>query len=151
MEAPMKLLITPSLLLLTGLFLGTSVSAATYKWVDEKGNVHYSQQPPAGSEYERIKVDKSRSPYGEPEQEAAPKDTAAKPATSPSTSTTIKEELAKNKEIREKNCEAAKKNLEIYTVYKRYKDKDGNVVRMDDNERLKKIEESKQNIAEFCN
>ena len=146
----MKQLITSSLLLFSGLLFSASVAAATYKWVDEKGNVHYSQQPPAGTDYERMKVDKSRYPYGEPEQETTPKDSAAKPAASSSSSSTVKEEIAKNKEIREKNCEAAKKNLEIYTVYKRYKDKDGNVVRMDDNERLKKIEETKQNITEFC-
>lgn len=148
----MKHLITHRLLLLMSLLLSTSVSAGTYKWVDEKGNVHYSQQPPAGSNYERMKIDKSRPAYNEPTQDAAPKAAPnPKPATSSSTSTVIKEEIAKNKEIREKNCEAAKKNLEVYTVYKRYRDKDGNVIRMDDNERLKKIEESKQNIAEFCN
>jgi len=145
----MKRLVALTLPLFTGLLLCSNVSAATYKWVDEKGDVHYSQHPPAGSDYEKIKVEKSR-PGEEPPP--APKSTGTTSPTSgtSSGSKVVQEELSKNQEIRTKNCEAAKKNLEIYTIYKRYKDKDGNVVRMDDEERLKKIEESKQNIAEFC-
>ncbi len=138
-------------LLLGSLFAVSSAMAATYKWTDEKGNVHYTQQPPADGSYERMKVDKSRPVYGEPE---SPPPTASQPATattkSSSNGAVVKDELAKNAEIRTKNCEAAKKNLEILTVYKRYKDKDGNVIRMDDNERAQKIEEAKQNISEFC-
>lgn len=137
-------------LLISSLFTASSTIAATYKWTDEKGNVHYTQHPPADGSYERMKVDKSRPTYGEPE--------TPPPTGQPSTATTksssngavVKDELAKNAEIRTKNCESAKKNLEILTVYKRYKDKDGNVVRMDDNERAQKIEEAKQNISEFC-
>ena len=138
-------------LLMSSLFAVSSATAATYKWTDEKGNVHYTQHPPADGSYERMKVDKSRPAYDEPE---SPPPTTNQPSTattkSSSNGTVVKDELAKNAEIRTKNCESAKKNLEILTVYKRYKDKDGNVVRMDDNERAQKIEEAKQNIAEFC-
>lgn len=145
----MKRQITIYLTLLPGLLFAAAVSAATYKWTDEQGNVHYTQHPPRDTEYERMKVDKSRpSPADtliEQTNQAAPK-----PSSSADTSKLIKEEVAKNQEIREKNCTAAKKNLEIFTVFKRYKDKEGNVVRMDDKERATKIEEAKQNIAEFC-
>jgi hypothetical protein len=131
----------------TGLILASTAFAGTYKWTDEKGNVHYTQQPPAEGTYERMKVDKTRAGSAEPE--AAPEQNAntSKPATS---NQTVKDEVAKNAEIRAKNCEGAKKNLEILTVYKRYKDKDGNVVRMDDSERNRQIEETKQQIADFC-
>ena len=54
-------------------------------------------------------------------------------------------------EIRQKNCEAAKKNLEVYTVYRRIRKEDGSVVRLDDNERQKRIDEAKKQIEEFCN
>jgi hypothetical protein len=144
----MKRLVALALPLFTGFLLCSSVPAATYKWVDDKGDVHDSQHPPAGSNYEKIKVEKSRPNETPP---PAPQSTATNPVSDTSGgSKVVQEELSKNQEIRSKNCEAAKKNLEIYTIYKRYKDKDGNVVRMDDEERLQKIEESKQNIAEFC-
>ena len=95
-----------------------------------------------------MKIEKSRP--GETPPPAPASGSTNKAGGSSSSSEVVKEELSKNEEIRAKNCEAAKKNLEIYTVYKRYKDKEGNVVRMDDDERLKKIEESKQHISEFC-
>jgi hypothetical protein len=145
----MKRLLALPLTLFTGLLICTAATAATYKWVDEKGNVHYSQHPPADTNYERMKIEKSRP--GETPPPAPPASGSTnKAGGSSSSSEVVKEELSKNEEIRAKNCEAAKKNLEIYTVYKRYKDKEGNVVRMDDDERLKKIEESKQHISEFC-
>ena len=145
----MKQLLALSLTLFTGLSLCGTATAATYKWVDEKGNVHYSQHPPADTNYERMKIQKSR-PGETPPPAPATSSGSSKAGGSTSSSSVVKEELSKNEEIRAKNCEAAKKNLEIYTVYKRYRDKEGNVVRMDDEERLKKIEESKQHIAEFC-
>ena len=145
----MKRLLALPLTLFTGLLLCTAATAATYKWVDEKGNVHYGQHPPADSNYERMKVEKSR-PGETPPPAPATSSSTNKASGSTGSSTVVKEELSKNQEIRAKNCEAAKKNLEIYTVYKRYRDKEGNVVRMDDEERLKKIEEAKQHIAEFC-
>ena len=145
----MKRTLALTLTLFTGLLLSAAAAAATYKWVDEKGNVHYSQHPPAGTSYERMKIEKSR-PGEQPAPAPAASGSTDKPGGATGSSTVVKEELSKNQEIREKNCEAAKKNLEIYTVYKRYRDKEGNVVRMDDEERLKKIEEAKQHIAEFC-
>lgn len=147
----MKPAIIFSLCLTTSL-LANMATAATYKWTDEKGNVHYTQHPPADGSYERMKVEKKR-PGGEPETEASP---TAQPSAGTNTKTpggsnqVIKDELAKNQEIRAKNCESAKKNLEVLTVYKRFKDNDGNVVRMDDNERAQKIDEAKQHISEFC-
>ena len=42
-------------LLFTGLMLASVVaSAAAYRWVDEQGNVHYGDRPPAGAE--RVKA-----------------------------------------------------------------------------------------------
>lgn len=147
----MKQSLLISLILAGTMLLANSGHAATYKWTDAQGNVHYTQHPPAEGSYERMKVDKSRPSSSEPETDTSTTSSnTAAPATSTKNNQVIKEEIAKNEEIRTKNCEAAKRNLEILTVYKRYKDKDGNVVRMDDNERAQKIEEAKQQINEFC-
>ena len=122
--------------------------AATYKWVDKDGNVNYSQRPPPDTNYERLNI---KTPP--PESGSTPPATPA-PATADSdnssSSDTVAQEMAKNAEIRAKNCAAAKSNLELYTVYKRVRQEDGSVVRLDDNVRAQKIEESKAAIKEFC-
>jgi len=138
-----------SLCILGSLFAANPAMAASYKWTDEKGNIHYSQHPPAEGSYERMKVDKSPPSAADTAVEA-PTQPSADAGKSATGNKVVKEELAKSQELRAKNCEAAKKNLEVLTVYKRFKDKDGNVVRMDDNVREQKIEEAKQHISEFC-
>lgn len=143
------------------IFLGMLTNlaqAAVYKWVDKDGNVVYSQRPPpSGQQYDKPKVGSKNSRYPN-EAESAPDatDNGSPAATSPGAgdgkdaSKIIADSLAKSAETRRKNCDAAKTNLEIYTTYKRVKDKDGNVIRLDDNVRSAKIEEMKKNIQEFC-
>lgn len=47
---PMRAIALTLLLTTAGL-----AQAAMYKWVDEDGNVHYGQRPPAGRPYERMR------------------------------------------------------------------------------------------------
>ncbi len=127
-----------------------TAQAATYKYVDKSGNVVYSSTPPAdGSNYEKIKGDTSR---GNDSEEATPdtKSQTTGGGTGSGAKDTLKKEVEKNKALRTQNCEGAKKNLEAYTVFRRIQDKDGNVIILDDNERAKRIEESKKAIQEFC-
>lgn len=135
--------------------LGSYTQAATYKWTDEQGNVIYSQQPPAekDKEYQRMRgLPKSTS--GSSSRYKSSTDSSAESSASESggsdDSSASKETTAKAKETREKNCAAAKSNLELYTTYRRFPDKDGNMTRMDDNERQKRIQESEQQIQDFC-
>lgn len=144
----MSRLHTLFLIIVMGFAGALTTQAATYKWVDKDGNVHYSQRPPPDANYERLKI-KTPPPGNTPATPASPAATSS-PATEPPAGDTVAQEMAKNKEIRAKNCEAAKKNLELYTVFKRVKKEDGSVVRLDDNERAKRIEESKAAIKEFC-
>ena len=130
--------------------------AAMYKYKNESGNWVYSQHPPVSGEYEVIKskketrssrlnkeervekVKKAReSVIGKPEEKEA-KDKVAK-------------ETAKNKDKRADACEKSKKGLEALQVYRRFKDKDGNVTTMDDKERQKRISNAQENIKQFCN
>src|SRR3569833_4568534 len=59
---------------------GTPLVAATYKWVDDTGAVHYSQTPPANRDYELL-----RKPPSIKEEPAAPapESQAPTPAASP--------------------------------------------------------------------
>lgn len=141
-----------ALLLLLALATPTAL-AATYKYQDESGNTVYSQNPPENPDtpYEVMTNISSPAPT-RPGSNSAP-------ASSPSPTLqqdkeqndTVAREQQQAEQMREKNCEAAKKNLEIYTVYRRIRNEDGEVVRIDDEERQQKIDEAKQAIRDFCN
>lgn len=138
--------------LLLSLIMLAPVNAASYKWIDENGNVVYSQQPPDEGPYEVIQTVKPSAPSSR---------TATPPSSSFATQTqqeaeerkvdkTVEQEVAKSAELRADNCKAAKHNLETYTVYRRIKNDQGEIVRLDDNERAKRIQEAKDAIKEFC-
>ncbi len=131
------------MLLLTIMMIFTSsASAGLYKWVDNDGNVHYSQKRPANQQFERLKA-----PPPAPDN-AKPLYKSSAPAKT--TSKTAATETAKNKEIRAKNCAQAKKNLNNFQVHRRIRDKDGNVTVIDDKVRASQIENAKKAISNYC-
>jgi len=145
----MKRIYQISLSIALSLGIAALATAATYKWVDKDGNVHYSQQAPADANYEKLNIKVPRSSGGA-EPDSSSDNSASTGSSDSSSSAVVKQETAKAEEQRRRNCEAAKKNLELYTVFRRVKDKNGNVVRLDDNERAKRIDDSKAAIKEFC-
>jgi hypothetical protein len=140
------------LLISTTFLLTTAQAAGMYKWTDEQGNVHYSQQPPRDKQYERMKVDKAPRSASTPPASSSSTGTSGGSQTSgeSSGSTTVEDELAKNAEIRKKNCEAAKKNLQVFQVYRRVKGEDGKIRVVTEKEREEQIQRSKEAIREFC-
>lgn len=131
------------LLLSVMIIFASSAYAGLYKWVDDEGNVHYSQKRPLGKQFKRIK---KPSPAPESSKPLYPEN-IIKNKFNGVTAT----ETAKNEKIREKKCKLAKEKLERYTIYRRLSDKDGNITIVDDKEREKQIESSKQAINDFCN
>lgn len=144
----MKQLITVFLL---GLLLGTTTQAGTYKWVDKDGNVVYSQHPPPRGQFESIQVkpaprnSATRGDAGQTSKEFLENATAKRKNDSK-----LKAELKRTQELRDKNCNTAKKQLEFYTVYRRKKDKTGEYVRISDDEKAAGLKEAKQAIKDFC-
>ena len=136
----MRILILTTLLILSG-----SASAGLYKWVDDDGNVHYSQKPPRDQQFERLK-----EPPPAPEEPTPLYKSKAKKHTQ-NTQTTTAAESAKNAEMKHKNCENAKKRLNVYQVYRRVRDDKGDIKVLSDAERDKQIREAKQAISDFCN
>lgn len=134
------------------LLISTTAFATMYKSVDKDGNVTYSQSPPKTGHYEKIKAKK----YKPVAPDATQKSLDAKKSFEQGTQTRnendlVKSELEKNKKIQQQNCEIAKKNLRLFTVYKRIKKEDGEYYRVDDNERAQRIKTAEGNIKEFCN
>ena len=99
--------------LLCALAASGAAAEAVYKWTDAEGVTHFSAQPPADRQAEQIKVE--APPPTAPPAGAKPDSTAddgrpkdpAEGLAGPSA-----EELAKQEEQRQKNCETAKRNME---------------------------------------
>lgn len=133
----MKILLLAAMMIFT-----SSAFAGLYKWVDDEGNVHYSQKRPIDQQYKRLKAPNPAPENTSPlyQQSSSPKDNDAASV-----------ETAKNEKARADKCDKAKKNLSKYQVYRRMRDKDGNVRVIDDIERAKQIKISQEAISDFCN
>lgn len=138
--------------MLFSLLLTSPTAYATYKWIDEDGNVVYSQRPPPEGQYESIRVKPSKPSKRSPKESKSTKGSEwLKNSTDKRKGNRkIEAEEKKNNELRKKNCAKARKQLEIYTVYSRVKDDKGNFRRITDNERRAGQSEAKQAIREFC-
>ncbi len=135
-----------------GLVVSTGVSAGTYKWVDKDGNVVYSQHPPAEGQYEaiRVKPEPRNTPAPAGKGKEGSQHFLEKANSQRKDDAKLKAELKKTQELRKKNCETAKKQLEFYTVYRRKKDQSGEYVRITDAEKDAGLKEAKQAIKDFC-
>jgi len=128
-----------------------SANAATYKWFDDNGNVVYSQQPPEGKPYETVKTKKPSSVSLQPTQtESSFMSEREKQADEAQVDNKIQQDVANAEKLRAQNCEAARNNLDVYTVYRRVPNEKGESVRLDDNVRAAGIEAAKQGIKDFC-
>ena len=126
---------------------------AVYKWKDKDGNIQYTEYPPPTGEVEILKPPPIST-------------VGAQKSDQPATSETDKKDSAKQSKedpkappvdpkaeqaMKEKNCDIAKKNLATYMRTKKIRDKEGNVVRLDDDDWQRRVEETKKNIEKYCN
>ena len=130
------------LLLTTMMIFASSAFAGLYKWVDNEGNVHYSQKRPMNKQFKRLKAPPPAPADSKPLYNSS---TPSKPA-----GNTAAAETAKNQKIRADNCALAKKNLNNFQIHRRMRDKKGNVTVIDDKVRVKRIEDAKKAISNYC-
>ena len=138
---------------LLGLTLSPFTFAASYKWTDSKGNVHYSQHPPQNKSYEKIKTPKHRrssAPTSKPASTGAGSSTIPSEKNTKGGEDVLKNEIASHAETRKKNCEKAKQNLEAYSVYRRIRDPDGTIRVIPDKERAEQLKQAKDGVKQFC-
>lgn len=149
----MKYLIVTSML-----FTCISAHAALNKWVDAEGKVHYSDTPPA-----EVKAKNIRS-FVAPD--------IANPSSTPTQKTLAEQEVAWKKsqkakeeanqkaekekaaaEVKQKNCDAARRNLAGYEAGGRmvYINDKGERAFLDDTAKSQKIEESRKHVSDYCN
>jgi hypothetical protein len=147
---PLVIVIAASLLLVVTKGQADDV---IYKWTDDGGSVHYTQIPPKEREYERMKG--SAPPSSDPEETLQNlQEQVAK--LEKQRESTEEEDLDKQREIlnakiRKDNCKIARNNLQNLEMAggRRYMI-DGEVIRLTEEERQKRLTEANEQIAEYC-
>lgn len=140
--------------LLVTVFTVPAHAGKVYKWVDANGNVTYSSTPPP---------DKSKATTVKTQRSHISDEEAKKRLESLSGQATgrrknreylegSESESAAVKDRRSKNCETAKKNLQVLQSSGRVQASgdDGQKFYLDEAVRQRKIEETQGQIAEFC-
>lgn len=147
-----SLFITIAVLIL--ILLGQATAGTIYKWVDAEGNIHYGEKAPVDVQAAVITPDTrltgSVSPItaGAQKPEANTQNQNALTEATPIKRLSRKERKAKEAEL----CAMARERInQIEPVTGvLIRDPDGQMRRMDDDERLKKLQEVKDIEKEFC-
>jgi hypothetical protein len=141
-----------AVLLLAGAPLQSSF-AALYKWVDEQGNVTYSDRKPQDADAREVNV---RAAPVTPEQARERLDALGGKADTQQKdrdfAKTAASEDQKEAEAFKKNCEMARQNMRVLENTSRIqgKDKDGNTYFLDPQEIEAKVEQSKKQVERYC-
>ena len=126
-----------------------------YKWVNEAGEVQYTQfPPPQGTE--AIEVQSAPPPADDPADITSGLDEqveAMDQRNKDRETMTEKSELeAEIERVSRNNCETAKKNLALLQQggVKRYRTGEGEIIRLTEEDRQQRIDEANSQIQEFC-
>ena len=148
----MKVVTVTSALILS--IASFSLHAEIYKWVDDKGNVHYSDQPARQSKQLNISEESEQSDTVSKEDreerrkrllQAFDEDRELKKEQ--------QQKEQKQKARQDRNCAVAKDRLRRYTNASSLYDldKDGNRVHLSNEERERSIERLRSQINKYCN
>jgi len=142
-----------TLLLALSVTLPTAAHGEMYKWVDDEGNVQYSQNPPPGSKAAEVvkpppKVDTEGATQALSEQEAQFKGRQEAAGKEAEEAEKTAAEAAQKKQA----CESARKNLERLQNAQRIfkKDAAGNRSRVSEEERQQSIKKAEESIKKNC-
>lgn len=134
-------------------FLPLATHASIYKWVDDEGNVHYSQQKPQNIKTEKMIVN-SRAPensstYSKP---SLKKKEEEKQATDKEGKAAVSEKPEKSAEERASLCKQSQDNLQALLSRGRIRQKDaqGNVSYMSEEHKQQRIKREQDRVKENC-
>ncbi|MDX1512710.1 MAG: DUF4124 domain-containing protein [Gammaproteobacteria bacterium] len=129
------------------------VEAKLYKWVDENGNVTYSERKPPDKQATEIKVRTAPvTPDQSREQLEGLKDKTDTQQKDRDYATTAANEDAAAAEQLKKNCEIARQNKRVLENTSRIQGQDsqGNTYFLNEAEIAAKLEQSKKQIELYC-
>ncbi len=143
------------LLMLLFAVCSAPVTAQVYKWVDAEGNVHYGERRPPGLEAETLKV---QPPTLTTEQRSLELEKLKLKAglgaenQIPQAGQTDEARAQMPQAVREENCRIARSNMASLVQKRRIvrTDETGNLVRLDDTERERRLQDAKEQVEEFC-
>ncbi len=157
------------LFLLAAVCAGTLSAAEVYTWTDENGVVHFSDSPRESGDMQTLEVDEIYRPgsaeaHTAPAQEQATADSeepdeVAEAAAAQSVAEQRREEIAQQREDRaqqqaeiDRLCAMHRQRLEQMEPARRvfYTNAEGESVRMDDDQRMALIDESKAYLSQNC-
>jgi hypothetical protein len=125
-----------------------------YKWTDDQGEVHYTQFPPPGRKTEIMQPPPppAEPPTGSENDLQKQLDTIKQQNDKQLQETREADQQAEIQKIRKKNCETAHKNLMNLNRggNVRYMGPNGEAIRLTEEERQKRIDETNQQIKENC-
>lgn len=127
---------------------GGNAWAAMYKWVDDQGNVQYSQTPPPDRQAQTLKP--PPPPPVSAKQAQKQLDRSRESLTTVPPPSADIEADKKQAEIDRHNCAAAKKNLDIYRRHRRILNTKHQVVVLTDEQRATKIKDAQEAIKKYC-
>jgi hypothetical protein len=151
-----KLIPLVTLIFMLSVTSTTAFAGKIYKWVDKKGEVHYSEHPPSGKS-EQMFVPHSTTTRSAPAPKATNKtDAANKFLDAMDKENKEKKEAAdkaaKKKAIRDKNCSIAKKRVAALKIGGRKfeVDEKGNRHYLDNSEIQSQLNEAQADVAKYC-
>jgi len=135
---------------MTLMLLAGAAPAKLYKWVDEQGNVTYSERKPPDRPVEEVKLLGVPSVSNEEAQqrldqlnekaETASKDREFK--------NTVTAEVAEREKRLKENCETARQNLRVLESASRVQDQSGQF--MDDAQREARLAQTRKDVEDNC-
>jgi hypothetical protein len=148
-------------LMIIGLLLLVPAHAGVYKWVDEQGNVHYTQYPPADAS---IKARELNKPPPPPEDVVDVNEPFRLEIESRSSNRKIREEAEAKKKAQKTGkikdadkCQRARSNLAVLQTGgagrgtgASFVDEQGNRIKMDDEQRAERIKQAQKQVDYFC-
>ncbi|MDH5435214.1 MAG: DUF4124 domain-containing protein [Gammaproteobacteria bacterium] len=123
-----------------------------YKWKDANGNIQYTEYPPPTGDVEILKPPSISTVGAQKSEQPSTQDkNENKGETKPNNEKQPPADPKTVQAMKQKNCETAKKNLDTYMRTKKIRDKDGNVVRISDEDWQNRVDETQKKIEEYCN
>lgn len=127
----------------------TAMAGQVYKWVDAQGVTHFSAQPPQGQQATTINTSLP-APRQTPDEPAPSIEEPLDPEQA-AIDKKVKEQVAAQEAERKRYCEGARTNLAQLENNPRLRvEEQGEVRRIDENERQQRITDLKKAIAENC-
>ncbi len=149
--------VAASCLLAIAIFGSTISHATIYRWVDNQGQIHYTETPPPPGNRDRGTIVRTTGPATGAQEQAQQRSTAIQDRLKSfrdnraDKQKKASEQKAESERLAQ-NCTAARNNLSNLENrrLRRLTDADGDVAALTEEERLKKMDEARKAIKEYC-